>query len=503
MDSYKEKLRTAIDANWNDEVAALAALLAIDSTEGEPLTKEGEAYPFGEGVYLALQRMLRTGHAFGFATDNIDNYGGHIEMEGAHYDADGEMIGTAEETMGIVGHLDVVPAGDGWQRPPFALTMEDASGEATEQAAKAHTLYGRGVLDDKGPVIAALFAMKAVADAGYRPHTNVRLILGCDEETNWSGMDYYLERVKAPDFGFTPDGNFPVIHGEMGILVFDLAKKLGRPNTTDGLELRSFTGGSAPNMVADRARVVVLSKNKELYEPLRDKAARWKDEGRAEIATRIVGKSLEITVRGKTAHGAKPHLGENAIVKMMAFLEDVSFNSDDVGDFIQFFNTCIGEELGGASLGCACSDEPSGDLILNVGQIEIGQKAASVTINIRYPVTMQAEPIYEAMVPACNRYDIGIVKGKDQPPIYVEATDPFVETLMDIYRDYTGDTAARPLVIGGGTYARAFDKVLSFGALFPDRDDCMHQADEWLLAEDLKTMTEIFAAAIYRLAVAE
>ena len=506
---YIRSLEAAIDKNWEEQLATLGEMVAIPSVAGEavvsqPGTPDEEVLPFGTEVHRVFSYALQKGHEMGFETLNADNYGGHIEMPGEILNEEGEVIGTAEGTMGIVGHLDVVPAGDGWVHEPFVMTMESPEGGSTDDAGASlpGVLTGRGVLDDKGPVVAGLYAMKAIQDAGFTPHTNVRLILGLDEETHWEGMDYYLEHVKAPDFGITPDGDFPVIHGEKGILVFDLVKKLGRASA-DGLALRSLNGGIAANMVADNARAVVLAQDKALYEPLRDKAARWKDEGRADISTKIIGKSLEIAVKGKPAHGSTPEKGVNAVSLLMAFLEDVNFNADDVNDFIGFYNTCIGMETDGTSIGCGFEDEPSGKLVLNVGMAAIDQKAATLTVNIRYPVTMEGQQIYDAMMPALNKYDIGVVKGKAQEPIYKPADEPFIRTLMSIYQEHTGDTESQPLVIGGGTYARAFDNVVAFGACFPWTNDKMHQADEELTLDDFRKMTLIFADAIYRLTVAE
>lgn len=524
-DTYIRSLETAIENNWEEQLETLSEMVAIPSVAGEavvvqPGTPDEEILPFGTEVHRVFSYALQKGHEMGFETLNVDNYGGHIEMPGEILDENGEVIGTAEETMGIVGHLDVVPAGDGWVHEPYAMTIESPNADAAvpadaalEDAAPAEmaakndaaipgVMIGRGVLDDKGPVVAALYALKAIKDAGFTPRANVRIILGLDEETNWKGMHYYNEKVKQPDFGFTPDGDFPVIHGEKGILVFEMARKLGRP-AADGLALRSLNGGMAANMVADTARAVVLSKDKAQYEPIRDKAARWKDEGRAEISTKIVGKSLEIKVKGRPAHGSTPEKGINAVSLLMRFLEDINFNVDEVNDFIAFYNACLGMETDGTSLGCGFEDEPSGKLVLNVGKAAIDQKTATLTINIRYPVTMDGQQVYDAMMPALNKYDIGIVKIKEQKPIYKQIDDPMIRTMMDIYRAHTGDEQSQPLVIGGGTYSRAFDNVVAFGACFPWTNDKMHQADEELTLDDFRKMTLIFADAIYRLAVAE
>jgi len=180
-------------------IRTLQELIAIKSVAAEPL----EGAPFGAGVQEAFAYMLRKAKTEGFETENIDNYGGHIEFGGYLFDEEGEMIGTSDEIMGILCHLDVVPEGKDWDFDPYGGELID------------DRIYGRGAIDDKGPTVAAFYAMKALKDAGVVPEKKVRLILGLDEETGWKGMDYYLKRVKHPDFGFTPDGDFPAIHGEM------------------------------------------------------------------------------------------------------------------------------------------------------------------------------------------------------------------------------------------------------------------------------------------------
>ncbi len=485
MTDYLNKIEEAIRNNWEEQVKTLEELISVRSVDEGPGMYEGKEVPFGPGVQKAFLKALEKGKELGFDTLNTDDYGGHIEMPGYTLDEEGEITGTAQETLGILGHLDVVPEGDGWTHDPFALTLEDGQ------------FIGRGTQDDKGPVVAALFAMKALSDAGFTPHANVRLILGLDEETNWSGMYHYLDKAGIPDFGFTPDGVFPVIRGEKGILTFDLARKFA-PGNQAGLQLRSVTGGTASNMVADKARAVLLAKAPSEYSLIRQMA-----EGREGFATKIIGKSLEITARGVSAHGAMPEKGINAISLMMDFLGSLNFAQDDVNDFLAFYNACLGTETNGTSLGCALTDEESGETVVNVGKISLDQKSAALTLCIRYPVTCTGEQIYEGIAKICEPYLVGIVKGIDKKPIYKPEDDPMVRTMMDVYRAHTGDLVSEPLVIGGGTYARAVPNAVAFGALFPGTKDRMHQAEEALPEEDFQKMTLIFADAIYRLAVAE
>lgn len=469
---YLDLINRKIEENKEDMLRTLQELIAIKSVVEE----NGGEKPFGEGVHQAFCYVLNKAEKDGFITKNVDNYGGHVELRGC-----------GDAVMGIVGHLDVVPEGSGWDVPPY-------SGEI-----RSGKIYGRGTMDNKGPVVASLYAMKAIRECGIPLKDTVRLILGLDEETNWEGMKHYLSKVEAPDYGFTPDGDFPAIHGEKGILVFDLVKKISR-SQEKGLELRSLSGGNAANMVPDSARTILRDTSGAGYEEIRDKARAFQFEKQAQIKCRGMGKSLEITIEGVSAHGAKPEQGLNAVSLMMDFLSQLNFANDDVNDFIGFYHSHIGYELNGASLGCGLSDEPSGDLVLNVGMARLDGEAISLTINVRYPVTFNAESVYEAIRPTADRYNLGIIKGKHEEPIYLSAEDPMVITLMDIYKRQTGHIDCQPLVIGGGTYARAMKNVIAFGARFPGEPELGHQKNERLSIESLMRMTKIYAEAIYRLA---
>lgn len=453
-------------------ISSLSGLVSIPSVVSEA---SGDR-PFGENVHKAFKYMLDLASKEGFDTFNADNYGGHIDFKGRE-----------NGIAGIVGHLDVVPEGDGWEFDPYGGEIIDGR------------ICGRGTMDDKGPVIASFYAMKALKECGYEPARTVRMILGLDEETNWYGMEHYLEKVREqPDFAFTPDGDFPAIHGEKGILVFDIVKKFSMTADT-GLVLRSVKGGTAANCVADYARAVLSDKSGSGYDIVRQKAAEFKEKNNYEIKCRGVGRSLEITIYGVSAHGARPEQGKNAVSMMMEFLGTVNFASDDTNEFISFYNSCIGYDIHGERIGCGLTDEESGKLVFNVGMMEADTRTAKITVNIRYPVTVSDEQVYEGMMSVLDRYDLGIVKGKHQLPIYMPEDAPLITELMRIYRKHTGDMQSRPLVIGGGTYARAVKNTIAFGARFPGETELAHQKNESISIDNMVKLAEIYAETIYRL----
>jgi succinyl-diaminopimelate desuccinylase len=470
IDSYREEM-----------VKALQGLISIPSVVAP---RVGDM-PFGEDVHKAFEYMLSLAEKEGLDTVNIDNYGGHIELAGYLLNEKGEPIERSDETMGILTHLDVVPEGSNWDYPPYEGRVVD------------DRLYGRGAIDDKGPTIAAFYAMKALKDEGFIPRKNIRLILGLDEEagTGWEGMNAYFSKVQAPDFAFTPDAEFPAIHAEMGILIFELVKKINK-SVNKGVELRSLVGGNAANMVADYARAVIRA---DSYDDIKETLKEFKEETGYNINSKGIGKSLEIVAHGLSSHGARPWLGLNAISIMMEFLSRLEFANEDLLDFIEFYINHIGFEYNGKSIGCGFSDEISGDLIFNVGKIDLDTEAARLTVNIRYPVTLNQDDVYEGMMPNLDKYNFGVVKLNHQEAIYVPEDDPLIVTLMDVYRKHTGDTESRPLVIGGGTYARSMENAVAFGMAFPDEPELAHQKNESISIDNMVKATKIFAECIYEL----
>lgn len=470
------KVNENIEANKTEMISSLSALLSVPSVAGAP---EGDM-PFGIKVGEALEKVLGMAEDAGLKTYNADNYGGHVELA-AGPDDNGEIVG-------VLGHLDVVPEGENWDFDPYGEQIIDGF------------VCGRGAVDDKGPVIAVLYAMKALKEAGYQPKRSIRLILGLDEETDWKGMDYYMQNVDAlPDYGFTPDADFPAIHGEMGILVFDIARRF-TASGEKGLLLSSIKGGTVANAVADSARAVVRNTKNSNYDSIKELVADFRNEKNCTISCRGTGKSFEITVKGVGAHGAHPERGVNAISLLMEFLGRLNFANDDTNDFIGFYNDCIGHDYHGERIGCCIEDEPSGKLIFNVGKINLDKKSVELTINIRYPVTSDEETVYTGIMEVADRYNIGIVKTSHQLPVYIAKKDPLVTTLVGIYRKHTGDASAEPLVIGGGTYARAMDNIVAFGAHFPDEPELEHQRNERISIDNMMKLARIYAEAIYELA---
>ena len=474
---YLERLETYRD----DMLRTLKESVSMPSVKGEPVrTAEGDLLPYGRGVHDALMHTLGIGAAMGFESHNIDNYAGYIDYKVA------EDKAAKAKTVGIVGHLDVVPAGAGWETDPFVMTEKDGY------------LYGRGTSDDKGPVVACLYAMKALKEEGVEFKNNVRVILGLDEETGDSSINYYTERYGHPDMGFTPDGDFPIVNGEMGIMVFDLARKLTAAPAKEDLRLTRMEAGTAHNMVPGEARAVIAG-DKNHFGLIADRAAAYAAETGYKVKAKKQGNSLVIEVKGQAAHGARPQLGVNAISIMMDFLGRISFASEELNEFIAFYNDHIGFDLHGERFGIKFEDNHSGPLILNVGIANINEELANLTINIRFPVTYSDVDLVVGMESCIRDTSIGIITRMVQNPIFMDTDSPMVNKLLKAYRDETGDTENAPIVQAGGTYAKMVNNILCYGAMFPGEEDTMHQAGEKLSIDSFMKMARIYARAIYAL----
>ena len=226
-----------IDSYEDNIIKSTQEIIRIKSVEAEAKPN----MPFGEGPYKALEKALELSKEMGFDTKNLEGYAGYAEF------------GEGEETVGVLVHLDVVPEGEGWTYPPYGGEIHDGK------------IFGRGTTDDKGPAIATLYAMKALKDSEIPLSRKIRIIFGTNEETGWGCMDYYFKHENPPTMAFTPDADFPVIHGEKGIIVFDLVQKINS-NGCCGIIVRELKGGNAPNMVPDHAEAILEVKDKETVE---------------------------------------------------------------------------------------------------------------------------------------------------------------------------------------------------------------------------------------------
>lgn len=477
--STAAKLGAIVEQDRDGLIDATQQLVKIRSVREDPLP----GAPFGEGPAKALDKALEIAAGLGFSTKNLDGYIGYAEY------------GQGDEYVAVLAHLDVVPEGDGWKYPPYAAEISEGK------------IYGRGAIDDKGPAMSALYAMKAVRDANLSLSKRVRVIFGCSEETSGPDVEHYLKSEKAPVSGFTPDAYFPAIYAEKGLLSFDMSKNLSEDQSAkqqpSGIRIVSILSGTAYNIVPDKAVAEVLATDTDkIIAECRTFAGETGYNLTAEAAAEkgdMPGRVL-ITSIGKAAHGSIPYKGKNAAMQLIAFLATLDSGDSDMSEAIKFLNSSIGMETDGKSFGLAMEDRPSGNLTFCVGKLNATAERIVLGLNIRYPVTFT----YRDVMDRFNQ----TVKGtgfapenwqQNQSPLYYPMDSPLISILTKVYAENTGKNDSA-IAIGGGTYAKEMPNIVASGPMMPDQEEVEHQANEYIAIDQLVSITKIYAQDIYELA---
>ena len=409
----------------SNAVQAISESIQFDSSLAEPLPQ----MPFGKGAADCLNHFLSLAQSLGFTTHNYDGYVGEA------------VFGDGAEEFAILAHLDVVPAGSGWNKPPFSGIVENGR------------IWGRGAMDDKGPAIASLFALKKLKDEGFVPKKKVKLIVGLNEECGWKCMEHYNKVAHMPDTGFSPDANFPVIYAEKGILhvrsLFPVDTNL----------FSSFAGGERVNMVCDRCEATPLA-------PVdRDRAS----------ALALSLENGRLVSKGKSAHGSTPEEGVNAILPMLEYFD------------LKRVKECLFDDIYGLK---ELKDE-TGNLTMSPDVVSYENGILSVLVDIRYPSTLPLEAVTEKIEKFGVKYEVI----SHQAPLFQDKNNVLVKTLQKVYDDYTGEQH-EPIAIGGGTYARALKCGVAFGPEIDGEEVTIHQANEYITIDRVKLMIEVYSEAV-------
>ena len=448
-----------------DLLKDLFELLSVRSILGTDITEET---PFGSGPREALDLILSFGKRDGYKTKLVENKAGHIE------------VGQGEELFGILGHVDVVPVVEAdWTSHPFKPEIRDGK------------IFARGSLDDKGPTMAAYYAVKLLDKLGVKWNKRVRVIVGSDEETGFRCVEAYFKHEEQPASGFTPDAMFPLVYAEKARATFDHKLKFVDEDGQYNYKLVKFNGGQVLNMVVASAKAELEGEASDIKEKFENFLAQEKLEGEVEV-----GNTIKLTLKGKAAHGSTPQYGINGATKVAEFLSTLGLDNNGK-NFVDYIVEKLANDPFGEKLGINYSDDEMGEATYNYGILEydLERKIGLVSTDCRHPKKFDLVDRLNGI--KVDNIDIEVTSTKEAH--YVPKDDELVTTLMDVYRKHTGDTKNDAFVLGGGTYARCLKKGVAFGLLFPGKEDTMHQANEYLEVEDLLLATAIYAEGIYKL----
>ncbi len=445
-----KELEKLILSYKDDIIEDIRGIVAIDSVVREA---QGEDKPFGEGSAAALSYILGRAEEMGFTVKNIGNGAGHAET------------GEGETYAGVLTHVDVVPAGEGWESDPFTLTIRDGR------------LYGRGVADDKGAAVVSLYCMKAIKALGIEGKRRLRCIFGASEEVGMEDMEMYFGAEPLPEFAFTPDSEYPVCNREKGILQFEIFADI-----PENSRLSSFNAGSAFNCVAEKTAAVIDSDiDLSAMDSIKNTGCECEIKGNTVFA------------KGRSAHAMCPTNGINSAAAVLEAL-----NAQLREEWLSTLCSLLCN-TDGSGFGVDCEDEPSGALTFNLGIIETQGRKLRIALDIRYPVTadgMEIENKLKAKAASLG-LDINIVENK--APIYLPTDDPLIKTLCECYEDVTGEKG-ECYSTGGGTYARALaNRGVAFGPANLDSPTNLHEANESLSMDDLIKHMRVCAEAMYRM----
>ena len=451
---------------WLDEAYPqmerdLLSLLSLPTVraEAEP------GAPFGRPLAEALENCLQMAQGLGFTTVNVDGYVGFADLPGQ-----------IDEQVGVLTHLDVVPADPAdWQSPPFAPEVREGR------------IYGRGTSDDKGPLVASLYAGIALVGANAPLRKTLRFIFGANEESGMACVDHYLKHYQPPSCGFSPDGAFPLVIGEKGLGKFNLNASWAEESALP-LKLLSVHSGTVVNVVPDAAQAVFSISGPISFEGANAAGLRIEQQGPV----------LRVIATGKAAHASMPQDGENALAKLLKFLSRQQFSPRGAKRYLDNLAKLFADPCYGESLGVADEDALS-KLTVAPTILHVDEKQGSLSCDMRFTLSRNGAYFQDKLAAIARRNDLVLTDWVGTEPLCAGEDSELAGALWKAYRDFTEDTQSQPIVTGGGTYAKKLPNSLAFGPVFPGAPQMAHQANEYIDCKEWLNSAKIYARAIYEL----
>ncbi len=444
----------------NDIVKTLSDWIKVPSFEDEK-TKTSE-HPFGLGPYNSLKFIYDLAIKDGFEAKIVDGYVVEVNYKGED-----------DDYILVVGHGDVVPVDKGWEHDPFGGEVEN------------NVIYGRGANDDKGPSIAAYYALKAIKDQNIKLKHSIKFMVGSNEENGMGCLKHYFLdlKSKAPKFGFTPDGDFPFIYSEMKIATYEYY------GSYEDEVIESFKSGICFNVIPDRAEVVFKTNI-----DLKEKFANYLKENSLKGDYEIISGKTKITLYGKSSHATLPNGSSNALVNMLVFIGSLNISS-----LCSHFAKLV-DSYDGSHLGIAGGDQELGNLMASADMFNYENDEYKLVIDVRYPPILDDDKIETNLNKASMHHGHFL---KKEPAVYQDLSRKECKELLAIYQEESGDYLTKPFAIAGGTYAKYAPNCIAYGMNFPTHlnngTGNFHMNDEGQNIDDLMLGAKIYYRAIIAL----
>ncbi|MFV0255343.1 MAG: Sapep family Mn(2+)-dependent dipeptidase [Erysipelotrichaceae bacterium] len=443
-------IKQFIADNKTEMLDVLAKTISYNTVENH----DNDKYPFGQGNADCLEYVLEKCQEYGMRSTNLDYYAGFAEY------------GAGDKLVGIIGHLDTVPFGEGWLSDPTTLVNRDGK------------LYGRGTIDDKGPMIANLFAIKYLIENKKDWKQRLRIVFGSNEESGFQCVKHYVEKEGHFDIGYTPDGSIPCCFGEKGILQFSTSCK----NTF----FKKVSGGLVANAVPANFEAEFSIEGIDIVA-----LKSYFDENNITYELSAEYETVNLVVKGVAAHGSTPTKGVNAVAHALVALKRAGVKDPAILEIVEK----IGVESNGESLKIAIKDQ-YGDLTLNLGVIKIVEDNLEITFDVRCPFTHDLKEVTDKLPNSFDQWTTHILTQK--AGIYVLEDSEYVQMLTKTANEVF-NIDSKPITMGGGTYARGINNIIAFGPKFTDEDNHMHDANEFIREEHFFQLVEMYAVALEKM----
>ena len=423
-----QQFETPLNNVQNKFIQGLRRIMKINSVKGPA----APGAPFGMGPKKALTETLELAKELGFKTMIINDAMGYAQLGDNN-----------ENYIGVVGHLDVVHEGTDWDYPPFDLTLDN------------EVFYGRGVLDNKGPIIANLYALYVIKEMNLPLTKTIRIIFGTDEESGSLDIPMYLKKEKPPIYGYTPDCKYPAVYGERGVLGVQITTEV-----TDLSQsvLSHFEGNFDRSAIPDTLSYTISG--------------------------------TDYSIKGKRAPSNAPDMGKNVITLFAEAVREMPQITGEFKNYLTWLASSLHDKHDGSGLGINFYDEESGYLALTPYELLFNDNQITLNISMRYPVSIKKEDILTQLSQHLPEHS-QVTVTRDMPSTYFDKHHPMVQIMTEVYEYATG-LDGTPVTTTGATYARSMPNIIAFGPSFPGQKGIAHNKNEYMDKKDLMKNLEIY-----------